>query len=327
MGIKLDYDYVKGFVSENSNCKLLSGKYINNSSNMKFLCNCGNEFETNFKNFKYLNKRQCTRCGIEIRTNKLRKDNTKQCLNCKSDFKAVDKKRKFCSYECSFEYKRNTNFKICVICGANHKGEKLCCSSECGYKLLKKNYKEKLEKRLGIDNLEEYLKRLYLIELKTTREISNIIYGKYTNNSSVTRLLRDNNIEARKGSEAVLSQWVNATERRKAIGEKFTKRLNIKARDKKAIPTQELRKTSEYSEWRLRVYWKYNFTCDLCGTKRSKNVKMNAHHLNSFQLNEEQRYDVENGVCLCEKCHWKFHGKYGNVDNKKEQYYEFKEKS
>lgn len=325
MGISLKYEDVKMFVSENSDCVLVSDTYKNNTSKLVFLCKCGTSFETSFKSFKIANKRQCKECGIEIRTAKLRKDNTKQCLNCNNDFKPVNKTRKFCTYECSCEYKRNNNFKICVICGNNHKGEKLCCSPRCGYELLRKNNKEKLEKRLGIDSLEEYLKKLYLIENKTTREISNIIYGKYTNNGTVSKLLKENNIEVRQGSEAMQSQWINATGRRKTSSDRLVKRLGIKPRLKDSIPIQELRKTSEYKEWRLRVYWKANFTCECCGTKRSKTVKMNAHHLNSFQLNKEQRYEVDNGVCLCERCHWDFHGKYGNVDNKVEQFYEFKE--
>lgn len=245
-------------------------------------------------------------------------------MNCKCEFKYKNKSQKYCCYECSNEYKRNNNFKICVICGEKHKKEKDCCSVECGYKLLSQNHIKRIEEKLNIESLEELLKELYLGELKTTREISYIIYGKYTNNSSITRLLRHYNIEARKGGEAIETQWLNAKERRKTTRDTFIKTRGINPKDKNAFKTQELRKTSEYNEWRLKVYWKYKFVCDCCNSKRSKNIKMNAHHLNSFQLNKEQRYDVNNGVCLCEKCHWKFHGMYGNVNNTKEQYIEFK---
>lgn len=51
---------------------------------------------------------------------------------------------------------------------------------------------------------------------------------------------------------------------------------------------------------------------------------MNAHHLNGWNWCEEGRYDVDNGVTLCESCHLDFHNKYGygnNTEAQFEQYY------
>lgn len=64
---KLTYNEVKMFAEENSECKLLSVKYTNNTTHMNFLCRCGNEFETNFAKFKDRSKRQCNACGREQR--------------------------------------------------------------------------------------------------------------------------------------------------------------------------------------------------------------------------------------------------------------------
>ena len=80
----------------------------------------------------------------------------------------------------------------------------------------------------------------------------------------------------------------------------------------------------EYRDWRSSVYRNYNYTCDICGCKRSKGNKIVAHHIESFDINEELRYDPSNGVALCERCHKDFHIKYGFGKNTSEQYCEYK---
>lgn len=76
--MKWDINKVNQFVFDNSNCVLLSKKYVNNTSKLIFKCECGNEFETTFKEFKGRKdrnycKRQCNDCGEKIRINKRRK--------------------------------------------------------------------------------------------------------------------------------------------------------------------------------------------------------------------------------------------------------------
>lgn len=75
-----------------------------------------------------------------------------------------------------------------------------------------------------------------------------------------------------------------------------------------------------YDEWRKNVKEKANYTCDCCG-KRGGNL--HSHHLYSYSKHKELRTDINNGVCLCEKCHRQFHKEFGN-DNTKEQYDKFK---
>ena len=76
-----------------------------------------------------------------------------------------------------------------------------------------------------------------------------------------------------------------------------------------------------YNTWRREVYERDNYTCQVCGDNKGGNL--NSHHLNSYNSNKEQRTDLNNGITLCEKCHKKFHNKYGNGDNTKEQFEEF----
>ena len=76
--------------------------------------------------------------------------------------------------------------------------------------------------------------------------------------------------------------------------------------------------------FRKRVYDRDDYTCRIC---KVKSGKLNAHHLNGWNWYKDGRFDVDNGVTLCENCHHKFHGIYGNGDNTKEQFEEYKEKA
>ena len=62
------------------------------------------------------------------------------------------------------------------------------------------------------------------------------------------------------------------------------------------------RRNPEYRKWRKDVLSHFG-RCFLCGETKGLEV----HHINSFQENEELRYDKQNGVCLCTNCHRKYH--------------------
>ena len=69
----------------------------------------------------------------------------------------------------------------------------------------------------------------------------------------------------------------------------------------------------KYSDWRLQVYERDNFICQNCGQKGGK---LNAHHLFKWSKYKSLRYEIWNGITLCEACHKKEHSKkeikYGN---------------
>lgn len=65
-----------------------------------------------------------------------------------------------------------------------------------------------------------------------------------------------------------------------------------------------LRKSPEYIQWRLIVYKKDNYTCQMCG---QKHIDIIAHHIKSFADYEEVRFEPSNGKVLCRSCHLKLH--------------------
>jgi transposase/5-methylcytosine-specific restriction endonuclease McrA len=87
----------------------------------------------------------------------------------------------------------------------------------------------------------------------------------------------------------------------------------------------KIRKSSEYKEWRQSVYNRDNYTCQCCGQVSGK---INAHHILNFSKNEALRFDVSNGITLCENCHSSnieggFHNLYGTYNNTEEQLKEY----
>lgn len=74
-------------------------------------------------------------------------------------------------------------------------------------------------------------------------------------------------------------------------------------------------------KWRNKVFKRDNYKCQNCLDDRGGNLV--AHHLYSYADNELVRYDVENGITLCDNCHKEFHDNYGYGFNTLEQFIDF----
>ena len=64
-------------------------------------------------------------------------------------------------------------------------------------------------------------------------------------------------------------------------------------------------KDREYRKWRVRII-RRDKRCILCGSIKCRT----AHHLNCWRYFPEERYNTDNGVCLCCHCHSKFHNEF-----------------
>jgi predicted restriction endonuclease len=84
--------------------------------------------------------------------------------------------------------------------------------------------------------------------------------------------------------------------------------------------TEIIRNSGEYKEWRIKVWSRDKTKCRVCGIRKDPMI---AHHLDGFNIFPEKRFDVDNGVTLCDKHHIAFHTNYGFGNNTKSQFEEY----
>lgn len=61
-----------------------------------------------------------------------------------------------------------------------------------------------------------------------------------------------------------------------------------------------IRTSFEYKNWREEVFKRDNHTCQFCLIRGGE---LNAHHIRPFALFPALRFDISNGITLCESCH------------------------
>jgi hypothetical protein len=65
-----------------------------------------------------------------------------------------------------------------------------------------------------------------------------------------------------------------------------------------------------FRNWRTAVFERDDYTCQKCSIRGGE---LHPHHIKSFSLYEDLRFDVENGSTLCKSCHMSYHKHYGRI--------------
>ena len=298
---KWTYNKVRQYIEieSNSKCKLLSKEYINYSTELCIQCSCGNIFYTSLANFnKKINpKRQCNDCGHKQKTHW-------QFLQEVYDLAGNE-------YEVLSEYIHNKN-KILIkhmICNNIYEviPDSFLRGRRCPY------CAGKMKKTQ--DQFKSDVFNLYGNEY--------IVLGKYINNHTKV-LIKHNISECNYEWEVQPSNFLQGTKcpvcallNMSGIN---SPHWNNNITDEERIKIRSFN-SSEYYKWRKQVYEKDNYTCQVCGDDKGGNL--NAHHLDGYNWCKEKRFDVNNGITLCEICHNDFHHIYGYGGNTKEQFEQF----
>ena len=91
------------------------------------------------------------------------------------------------------------------------------------------------------------------------------------------------------------------------------KRLNLRKKNKSQWRKyrQQLFNRIEYKEWRMAVFKRDKYVCQICKIKsgKGKAIYLNAHHILEAKKNPSFMFDIKNGLTVCRKCHYKIHSK------------------
>ena len=66
----------------------------------------------------------------------------------------------------------------------------------------------------------------------------------------------------------------------------------------------KIRNSKKYKYWRESVFQRDGYICQKCFEYGGK---LNAHHIKMFSTHKELRFDINNGITLCKKCHIEVH--------------------
>lgn len=108
--------------------------------------------------------------------------------------------------------------------------------------------------------------------------------------------------------------------KRKPWSEEHKKKLSLKMKGENGPnwrgglteKNKLLRKSFEFKQWRELVFKRDDWTCQEC---KVKGGRLHPHHLKSFSEFIDLRFDINNGLTLCESCHKKTEN-YGRNTNK-----------
>lgn len=332
------------------------GLYYNNNTKTKFLCNeCGFVWDALPRTIICAGA-NCPECAKKIKNSKIKLTNEEFTERLHAVHPEVDPVGDYISSDTEMNFK-------CNVCGHEWVMTPHAVKRKQSGCIKCKNTKH-IQKLFG-ENPKEFLYKNYVTEKKTIRQIAIEVYGNINCASTINMWLKRYDIPLRHGSEAIKTQWINNDERRelsrnialdylrteetikKARAAQSTPEFRKRASEIKkgennpmygvvgekhhnwdpkrthALRTKE-RKTLEYQRWLKAVHKRDGYSCQCCGDKKGGNF--NVHHIESYGSTPSKRYDVDNGITLCEPCHKKFHSEYGWGNNTTEQFSSFMNK-
>lgn len=157
-----DLETIKNFVEieSKSNSTLMTTSTINSKTKLQFKCECGNNYETSFRNFLHDNKRRCDECGINnrIKAKTIGIENLKLEVLNNSDCQLLSDSYNGLHDQLEFLCECKTKFKTSIIGFRNGKKNCTLCNgtSKLETKTLKffKNNNIYHEEQYSIDELK-----------------------------------------------------------------------------------------------------------------------------------------------------------------------------
>ena len=224
------------------------------------------------RNTRYEFDNELTLC-YPLRVGRRRTLPDRECLGCGKVFRPSTSKVRFCSLECSYKNRpKKGTIRKCPICGREFyrsasRKSAKYCSRRCAYRGLIRG----APLRCAICG-KEYYRPPSQIKWRGSNYCSYACKGK-----AMSFTQRGSNSPSWKGGVSTENHLLRASKR--------------------------------WKEWREAIFRRDNYICQDCGVRsgNGKAVFLVPHHIKSFAQYPELRFEVSNGITVCEQCHKKRH--------------------
>ncbi|MRX54644.1 hypothetical protein GJU41_11740 [Bacillus idriensis] len=296
MCVRFSIEKVRSLFKEKG-LTLLEKEYVNSRTKMKYICSCGNISKTTLNNVKRGQK--CSECGNVKRadTNRLSIEEARIIFS-----------EHGCYFIDNFYKNVDTPYKYICTCGriskisiSNLKKGHRC--KDCG------NDRISSTQRTPFEEVFEYFEKEGCELLSKTYKKNSIPLEYRCSCGNISRIAFSSFKQGHRclscASERMSGPNNPAYNPNLTDEDRFHRVNNPDAR-----------------RWTREVKKRDGFKCKNPHCRLTTN-KMVAHHLNSYDIHKEGRFDLENGITLCQDCHVSFHRKFGYGKNTKCQYEEW----
>ncbi|MFC1876620.1 hypothetical protein ACFL2E_05025 [Thermodesulfobacteriota bacterium] len=281
---------------EKEGCTLLEAKYINSRKKMKYICSCGNRATISWEKFN--SGQRCKICGIErtVSTTRLTYDFVKSefkkagCVLLENEYKNAHTKMNYicsCGNNSSIAWLNFIKGVRCDICGEK---------------------KRVVKSRIG------GIRRPYYNHFASW-----IAYAdEVRRDPDDKRVLQ---VKCKKCHNWFIPTKSQLAQRKRALEGKNEGELNLYCSDickntcsiYKLNPTKDMNdflypNSSGRDKYRaMQIWWsqqvrkKYGDACEKCGSLEN----VDSHHINPYAISYDAMH-IDNGVRLCEECHYQF---------------------
>lgn len=208
------------------------------------------------------------------------------------------------------------------------------CKCDCGnekvYSVnwISKSFKDNRNLNCGCGYKEEYLSKLkkeYVGKKYGRLTITDVIMGKRKNGDSKAFVIADCSCGEINSIGKKYSFYKIKNNLTSSCGCIFKEQKGENHPNWNPELTDEDRKANEsrtgdplYQRWRKSVI-KRDKKCQAC----AETEELRAHHIVPWSIDKNKRYDIDNGIVLCEQCHILFHSVYGQTEHAPEDLQEF----
>jgi len=147
---------------------------------------------------------------------------------------------------------------------------------------------------------------------ETRKKIALANHGKHNSLATEFKVGHEVSLETRKKISKIMKGKPKSLEQREKISKSVSKALigrdtpwaqGSNSHFWRGGITQiniKVRKSAKYRIWRSKVFERDLYICQKCG---KSGVYLVAHHIKSFANYPDLRFEINNGLTLCKKCH------------------------